>query len=53
VELEEDEYGGAVFVWGNAAWCWQPRDGAGRRLAAVQLVTTAAAGQRGAAPSSG
>jgi len=46
VELEEDEAGGAVFVWGNAAWCWQPGDGAARRLAAVQLVATGAAGQR-------
>jgi transposase len=47
VELVEDaEAGGAVFVWGNAAWCWQPGDGAARRLAAVQLVGTGAAGQR-------
>jgi transposase len=46
VELEEGKGGGAVFVWGNAAWCWQSGDGAGRRLAAVQLVTTGAAGQR-------
>jgi len=46
VELEEGESGGAVFVWGNAAWCWQPGDVAARRLAAVQLVATGAAGQR-------
>ena len=46
VELVEGDDGGAVFVWGNAAWCWQPGDVAGRRLAAVQLVVTGAAGQR-------
>ena len=47
VELVEDaEVGGAVFVWGNAAWCWQPGDGTARRLASVQLVATGAAGQR-------
>jgi transposase len=47
VELVEDAgVGGAVFVWGNAAWCWQPGDGTARRLAAVQLVATGAASQR-------
>lgn len=47
VELVEDTDGaGAVFVWGNAAWCWQARDAAGRRLAAVQMVATDAASQR-------
>ncbi len=47
VELVEDTDGaGAVFVWGNAAWCWQAGDAAGRRLTAVQMVSTAAASQR-------
>ncbi|MEX2619392.1 MAG: helix-turn-helix domain-containing protein, partial [Egibacteraceae bacterium] len=46
VELVEGEQGGAVFVWGNAAWCWAPGDNAARRLAAVQMVVTTTAGQR-------
>jgi transposase-like protein len=40
--LETDE-GGVVFVWGMAAWCWEPADVVGRRLAAVSLVETKAA----------
>lgn len=44
--VEHDEGGGAVFLWGNAAWCWAARDVAGRRLAAVGLVATDAASQR-------
>jgi transposase len=47
VELVYDDDGaGAVFVWGNAAWCWRAGDAAGRRLAAVQMVSTGAASQR-------
>jgi len=47
VELVEDaEAGGAVFVWGNAGWCWQAGDAAGRRLGAVQMVATGAGSQR-------
>ena len=46
VEVVEDDGAGAVFVWGNAAWCWRAGDAAGRRLAAVQLVATGAASQR-------
>jgi hypothetical protein len=47
VELVEDDAGdGAVFVWGNAAWCWAAGDEAARRLAAVQSVATDTAGQR-------
>ena len=46
VELVEGAEGGAVFVWGNAAWCWAHGDTAARRLAAVQMVLTATAGQR-------
>ena len=44
--VEDDDGAGAVFVWGNAAWCWRAGDAAGRRLAAVQLVATGAASQR-------
>ncbi|MGH9190240.1 MAG: putative transposase [Acidimicrobiales bacterium] len=40
--LETDD-GGVVFIWGMAAWCWEPGDMVGRRLAAVQLVETRAA----------
>lgn len=43
VDLVEGEDGGVVFLWGMAAWCWSPGDGAGRRLAAVQVVETGAA----------
>ncbi|MGH8897389.1 MAG: putative transposase [Egibacteraceae bacterium] len=46
VDLLESADGGAVFVWGNAAWCWADGDVAGRRLAAVQMVATKAASQR-------
>jgi transposase len=47
VELVVDADGaGAVFVWGNAVWCWRAGDAAGRRLAAVQMVATGAASQR-------
>jgi len=41
----ENEEGGAVFVWGMAVSCWDTGDIVGRRLAAVQLVTTGAATQ--------
>ena len=41
--LVENEEGGAVFLWGMAAWCWEPGDTVGRRVAAVQLVETGAA----------
>ena len=44
VHLVENDQGGAVFLWGMAAWCWEPGDVAARRLAAVQLVETGAAG---------
>jgi len=37
--LEGDE-GGVVYVWGNAAYCWDKDDEAARRFAAVQLVRT-------------
>lgn len=43
VHLLESDEGGAVFLWGMAAWCWGAGDVAGRRLAAVQLVETKAA----------
>ncbi|MGH8904670.1 MAG: hypothetical protein ACRDYA_24055 [Egibacteraceae bacterium] len=46
VDLLENADGGAVFVWGNAAWCWADGDVVGRRLAAVGLVATRAASQR-------
>jgi transposase len=46
VDLLENAGGGAVFVWGNAAWFWTDGDVTGRRLAAVQLVRTRAASQR-------
>jgi hypothetical protein len=32
-----------VYVWGNAAYCWDKDDEAARRFAAVQLVRTMAA----------
>lgn len=43
--LVETDEGGAVFVWGMAVSCWDTGDIVGRRLAAVQLVTTGAATQ--------
>jgi hypothetical protein len=43
--LVECDDGGAVFVWGMAAWCWDAGDVVARRLAAVQLVETGAATQ--------
>ena len=50
--VENDE-GGAVFVWGMAVSCWDSGDIVGRRLAAVQLVTTGAATQVGLALQNG
>jgi transposase len=44
-DLVENGEGGAVFLWGMAAWCWDAGDVMGRRLAAVQLVETGAATQ--------
>ena len=44
-DLVENDEGGAVFVWGMAVSCWDTGDIVGRRLAAVQLVTTGAATQ--------
>jgi len=46
VDLLESTDGGAVFIWGNAAWFWANGDVTGRRLAAVGLVATRAASQR-------
>ena len=43
VHLVENHAGGVVFLWGMAAWCWEPGDVAARRLAAVSLVETGAA----------
>ena len=40
--LENDE-GGVVFIWGNAAYAWDAGDEGARRFAAVQLVRTATA----------
>lgn len=55
VDLVEGEDGGVVFLWGMAAWCWSPGDGAGRRLAAVQvgLPLTSRDGIRGFSDLSG
>jgi transposase-like protein len=36
----EDEVGGVVFIWGNAAFAWDAGDDGARRFAAVQLVAT-------------
>jgi hypothetical protein len=44
-DLVENDEGGAVFLWGMAAWCWDAGDVVGRRLCAVQLVETGAATQ--------
>ncbi|MHB8288863.1 MAG: hypothetical protein ACYDEY_06440, partial [Acidimicrobiales bacterium] len=38
--LVEDESTGAVFIWGNVAFCWDADDLPARRFAAVQLVVT-------------
>ncbi len=46
VDFHEDDEGGSVFLWGMAAWCWSAGDTPARRLAAVQLVESAAASQR-------
>ena len=46
VDLLEDETGGALFLWGNAAWCWAASDDQARKLSAVQLIETKAASQR-------
>jgi len=43
VDLLETEDGGVVFLFGMAAWCWEPGDVVGRRLAAVSLRATEAA----------
>jgi prepilin-type processing-associated H-X9-DG protein len=43
VDLVENDEGGAVFIWGMAAACWDAGDVAARRFAAVQLVLTGAA----------
>ena len=43
VDLIDGDDGGAVFLWGMAAWCWGGSDEEGRRLAAVQLLVTGAA----------
>ena len=40
--LENDE-GGVVFIWGNAAYAWDAGDEGARRFAAVQLVRTTTA----------
>ncbi|MPZ96471.1 MAG: helix-turn-helix domain-containing protein [Propionibacteriales bacterium] len=44
--LEEADGSGSVFLWGMAAWSWGSSDPVARRLAAVQLVESKAAGQR-------
>jgi prepilin-type processing-associated H-X9-DG protein len=44
VGLWETDEGGSVFVWGMAVSVWDGGDVVGRRLAAVQLVETRAAG---------
>ena len=41
--LLETNEGGAVFIHGMAAWCFESDDVIGRRLAAVQLIETRAA----------
>ncbi len=43
VGLLENECGGVIFIWGNAAYCFDSNDVAARRFAAVQLVITKAA----------
>jgi transposase len=46
VDLVETDEGGAVWLHGMVAFCWGIDDEAGRRLAAVTLVSTKAATQR-------
>jgi hypothetical protein len=46
VDLVETDEGGAVWLHGMVAFCWGVGDAAGRRLAAVTLVSTKAATQR-------
>jgi transposase len=46
VDLVETDEGGAVWLHGMVAFCWGVGDEAGRRLAAVTLVSTKAANQR-------
>jgi hypothetical protein len=46
VDLVETDEGGAVWLHGMVALCWGADDDAGRRLAAVTLVSTKAATQR-------
>jgi prepilin-type processing-associated H-X9-DG protein len=46
VDLVETDEGGAVWLHGMVAFCWMDGDEAGRRLAAVTLVSTKAANQR-------
>jgi|SRR5580704_12089044 hypothetical protein len=43
VDVIEDGEGGVVLLAGVPAWYWSESDVAGRRLAAVQAVTTGAA----------
>jgi prepilin-type processing-associated H-X9-DG protein len=43
--LFEDDEGGVVFVWGMAMGCWSAGDLVGRRLAAVNLVSTGTASE--------
>jgi len=40
--LVETDEGGMTFIWGMASSCWGAGDVVGRRLAAVNLVTTGA-----------
>ena len=54
VALYEDAAGaGAVFVWGQATWCWDASDPGARRLAAVQIVNGDAGRQRDTAAAFG
>jgi hypothetical protein len=53
VDLLEGEEGGVVYLWAMATWCWGPKDVASRRLAGVQLVTTASASRRAVASAFG
>lgn len=50
---EDSDGNGSVFLWGMAAWSWPAGDSVARRLAAVQLVGTGAARQRGVATAFG
>jgi transposase-like protein len=54
IALFEDTTGsGAVFVWGQATWCWDASDPGARRLAAVQIVNADAGRQRDTAAAFG